>query len=272
MGVVNVTPDSFSDGGRFASPDEVDHDGAVAAGLAMVAAGADIVDVGGETTRPGSHGVTADVEASRVLPVVEALADAGVTVSIDTSKAEVAQAALDAGAEIVNDVTALSDPAMAKACALSDCGVVLMHMQGTPRTMQHDPRYDDVVLDVSYALRDAAAAAVDAGVDRDRICLDPGIGFGKAWEDNLKLLNSLDRITGLGFPVLVGASRKSFLGRVLEAAGHPAVAEKRDPATLATVALAVASGVAVVRVHDVAGTLQAARTADAIVRMTFPND
>ncbi len=272
MGVLNVTPDSFSDGGAFVSGGDVDHETAVATALALVAAGADLIDVGGETTRPGSEGVPADVEMARVLPVVEMLADAGVIVSVDTSKAEVARAALDAGAEVVNDVTALRDPAMAEVCALAGCGVVLMHMQGTPRTMQHDPTYDDVVLDVTYALRDAAAAASGAGVDRSRICVDPGIGFGKSYEHNLALLRSVDRIAALGYPVLVGASRKSVLGAILDAAGHPATAARRDAASLATVALAIAGGAAAVRVHDVAGALQAARTADAIVRGTLPID
>ena len=272
MGVINVTPDSFSDGGELVGGGEIDHDLAVSRGLALAAAGADIVDVGGESTRPGSESVPATVEAFRVLPVVERLVDEGVVVSIDTSKQEVAVAALDSGAEIINDVTALQDPAMAKLAATSGCGVVLMHMQGEPGTMQDAPSYDDVVLDVGYELRNAAAAAVDAGVEVGRICLDPGVGFGKTWSQNLELLRALDRITVLGYPVLVGASRKGFLGAILESAGHPAAAADRDPATMATVALAIASGAAVVRVHDVPGAFQAARTADAIVRARIPAD
>ena len=270
MGVLNVTPDSFSDGG-LVDETGVDHEAAFVRGKSMVDQGADVVDVGGESTRPGSAGVGADEEIRRVVPVVERLAAAGVVVSIDTSKAAVAQAALDAGAEIVNDVTALSDPEMAKVCAASGCGLVLMHMQGTPRTMQEAPQYDDVVLDVAYALRDAAAAAVESGIERSKIVLDPGIGFGKTWNHNLELLHNLERIALLGYPLLVGASRKSFLGAILDAAGHHTEPSERDPATLATVALAIASGVAAVRVHDVAGALQAARTADAIVRAAIPD-
>ena len=261
MGVLNVTPDSFSDGGRLTTPET-----AVAAGLELREQGADLVDVGGESTRPGSTGVPTDVELDRVVPAVVALAEAGVVVSVDTSKPEVAAACLDAGAQVVNDVTSLGDPAMAEVCADRGAGIVLMHMQGTPETMQIDPRYDDVVTEVERFLLDRAAAAVAAGIDRSRICLDPGIGFGKRFVDNLDLVAGLPRLVAHGFPVMVGASRKGFLGEIAADAGHPSEASGRDPATHATTALAVASGAALVRVHDVAGAVQAARTADAIVR------
>jgi dihydropteroate synthase len=261
MGVLNVTPDSFSDGGQFTTSGA-----AVAAGLELRRQGADLVDVGGESTRPGSTGTEATEELDRVVPVVAGLVDAGVMVSVDTSKPEVAAACLAAGAEVVNDVTAWGDPLMAEVCAEHGAGIVLMHMRGTPETMQIDPRYDDVVGEVEQFLLARATAATDAGIDRSRICLDPGIGFGKRFADNLDLLAGLPRITGHGFPVMVGASRKGFLGEIAADAGHPTEADRRDPATHATTALVVASGAAVVRVHDVAGAIQAARTADAIVR------
>lgn len=267
MGVVNVTPDSFADGASFVSESgEVDHDAAVRHGLQLMEAGADIVDVGGESTRPGSEPVDQDEEWRRVIPVVTGLAAAGVPVSIDTSKARVAEAAIAAGAQAVNDITALQDRAMARVCAESGAGVVLMHMQGSPATMQKAPRYDDVVAEVAGSLADFAAKAVRAGVDSAKICLDPGIGFGKRFEDNLSLLDGLEHITALGYPVLVGTSRKGFLGRILEDSGHPADADARDPATGATVALAIAKGASILRVHNIAAALQTARAADAIVR------
>lgn len=269
MGVVNVTPDSFSDGGVHTAGGVIDHRSAISHGLGLIEAGADIVDVGGESTRPRSRPVAAADEAARVLPIVEALVSEGAVVSIDTTKVEVAAAALEAGAEIVNDVTALADPAMGRLCAESGCAVVLVHMKGTPQTMQDDPRYDDVVTEVATALGRAADGAIEAGVAPDRICVDPGIGFGKTSLHNLELLRSLDHLVAYRRPVLVGASRKGFLGAILEAAGHPAPPQGRDPATLATVALAVASGAAVIRAHDVAGAVQATRTADAIVRTSI---
>ncbi len=270
MGVLNMTPDSFADDEALVAGSQVDHEGGIGRGLEMVDAGADIVDVGGESTRPGSEAISVGEELARVIPVIEELARRGVVVSVDTSKPDVAAAALDVGAEIVNDVTALADPTMAELCAATGCGVVLMHMQGSPHAVAEQPSYDDVILDVAYQLRDAAAGAAAAGVDANRICLDPGIGFGKTWTHNLQLLRAVDRLALLGFPLLVGASRKGFLGGILEAAGHPAPAPRRDAATLATVALAIGSGAAVVRVHDVPGGLQAARTADAIVRARIP--
>ncbi len=257
MGVVNVTPDSFSDGGRFFEQAE-----AVAHGRRLAAAGADLVDVGGESTRPGAPPVSAEEESRRVVPVVRALAADGIVVSVDTTKACVAEEAISVGGEIVNDVSALSDPAMAAVIADRGAGVVLMHMQGTPATMQADPHYDNVTAEVLAALLERAALAESSGIDRERICLDPGIGFGKSIEHNLKLLHDLEAFTSTSYPILVGSSRKSFLG-VLAGLPNPL---DRDAATAGTTALAVAAGVFCVRVHDVPGNLQSARVADAIVR------
>lgn len=242
MGIVNVTPDSFSDGGRWLDPAA-----AIAHGLALRADGADILDVGGESTRPGAAAVGADEERRRVVPVVEALAGAGARVSVDTMKADVAAAALDAGATFVNDVAALRDPDMLPLVAERGCDVCLVHMRGEPRTMQDDPRYDDVVDDVRAFLEARAQAALDAGVARERIVLDPGIGFGKTVDHNLELLDRLDELVALGFPVLVGTSRKSFLGRI---AGRDA--DDRLSGTIATNVLALARGASIFRVHDVA--------------------
>ena len=266
MGVVNVTPDSFSDGGAFAGTAGTDHEAAIAHGTALWDEGADIVDVGGESTRPGAVAVSSADEISRVVPVVAGLTAAGIIVSVDTSKPEVAAAALEAGAHVVNDVTALVNPDMAQLCAETGAGVVLMHMQGSPRTMQDNPRYDDVAGEVGAYLVRRAAAAVDAGIRPDHLCLDPGIGFGKTFDHNLELLARLGELVDLGFPVLVGASRKRFLGTVLEDAGIATEPVERDPATAATVALAVVAGAAAVRVHDVKSAVQSARVADAIVR------
>lgn len=257
MGVLNVTPDSFSDGGVHATAEE-----AVTHGIAMRDAGADVVDVGGESTRPGADAVPAAEEIGRVLPVVAALAAESVVVSIDTSKPDVARACIDAGAQIVNDVTALGAEGMAELCAESGVGVILMHMRGTPRTMQDDPTYDDVVADVAAFLAQRARSVQAAGVAVDRIAIDPGIGFGKTTAHNLTLLAHLDRLTALGFPVVVGTSRKRFLGEIL--GGRPPAG--RDVATAATVVSSILKGAAVVRVHDVPSALDAARTADAIVR------
>ena len=264
MGIVNVTPDSFSDGGYHFDPAA-----AIAEGLAMIEAGADIVDVGGESTRPGAEPVTARDEIERVLPVVATLADAGAVVSIDTMKPEVAAAAIAVGAEIVNDVGGLRLPDMIRVVDETESGIVVMHMRGEPRTMQQDTEYDDVVADVAGHLAQQVEAAVEGGIDPRRICLDPGIGFGKDHTQNLELLDRCSEFTALGFPVLVGASRKGFLGTVLEHAGVPAVAPERDSATAATVATAIVAGASVVRVHDVPTALQAARTTDAIVRGHF---
>jgi dihydropteroate synthase len=267
MGVLNVTPDSFSDGGDFfTSTGNVDHDAAIRHGLQLQEAGADLVDVGGESTRPGSRGVDATTELDRILPVVRELAAAGVVVSVDTSKPGVAEASIDAGAEIINDVTALGDPGMGRVCADAGVGVVLMHMQGTPETMQDQPGYGDVVAEVRDLLHAAAARAEAVGVTKDRICIDPGIGFGKTLDHNLALLAHLGVLVATDYPVLVGASRKGSLGKILELAGHPAGAEDRDPATGAAVALAIAEGAAALRVHNVPAAVQAARIADAVVR------
>lgn len=258
MGVVNVTPDSFSDGGRWLDPEA-----AVAHGLALVGEGADLVDVGGESTRPGAQAVGADAERERVVPVVTALAARGARVSIDTAKASVAAAALDAGASYVNDVTALrGDTEMAGLIAERGCECCLMHMQGEPRTMQDDPRYDDVVDDVRAFLEERVAVAVAAGVDEARIQIDPGIGFGKTLEHNLQLLARLDELAALGFPVVIGTSRKGFLGRLT---GHREPTD-RVAATLATVVLAHSAGARVFRVHDVAPARDALLVAAATLR------
>jgi len=257
MGALNVTPDSFSDGGRHA-----DAESAVRRGLEMLAEGADLVDVGGESTRPGAAPVEAAEELRRVIPVVRGLAAAGALVSIDTSKAEVAAAALEAGAAAVNDVTALGDPGMAGVVASAGAGLVLLHMQGTPRTMQADPHYGDVVAEVARFLAGRAAGAQAAGIDPSCICLDPGIGFGKGLEHNLALLRGIPDLVAIGHPVLVGASRKRFLAGIL----GPIPPGERDAASSAAQVLAIAGGAAVIRVHNVVVGLQTARVADAIVR------
>jgi dihydropteroate synthase len=259
MGIVNVTPDSFSDGGLFLDPER-----AIAHGLELAAAGADILDVGGESTRPGAAPVPAEEELRRVGPVLEALAGgaaAGVAVSIDTAKASVAAAALDAGAEIVNDVTALrSDPDLAALCAERRSTVILMHMLGTPRTMQEDPRYDDVVDDVRAFLAERIEAAVDAGIAEGQIWIDPGIGFGKTVAHNLEILRRLGELRDLGRPVVVGASRKSFIGRLT---GREVT--DRVGGTIAANVVALAHGADVLRVHDVAQMRDAAATAEVIL-------
>jgi dihydropteroate synthase len=256
MGIVNVTPDSFSDGGRFAAPGA-----AIEHGLALVADGAAIVDVGGESTRPGSEPVTAATETARVLPVVEGLAATGTPaqISIDTRKASVARAALAAGATLVNDVSALRDREMAGVVAESGADCCLMHMLGEPRTMQDDPRYDDVVDEVKAFLSARLELAVREGVREERVLLDPGIGFGKRDEHNLALIRRLDEIVALGRPVVIGTSRKGFLARV---GGGPAGAQ-RLAGTLATNVLALERGASVFRVHDVAPAREALAVAAA---------
>jgi dihydropteroate synthase len=246
MGIVNVTPDSFSDGGRFLAPDD-----AIAHGLRLVAEGADLLDVGGESTRPGSDPVRADVELARVLPVIEALAArAGVPISIDTTKASVARAALAAGASMVNDVSAFrGDPDMAAVVAEAGVAVCLMHMLGRPKTMQDDPRYDDVVSEVAAFLAERARAAEAAGVDRACICVDPGFGFGKTADHNLALLRRLDAIAAVGYPVLVGVSRKRFVGALARSERFDDAA--RVAGTVAANVAAFARGGWMFRVHDV---------------------
>jgi dihydropteroate synthase len=260
MGVVNVTPDSFSDGGRFVAPDA-----AIAHGIELAGAGAAVLDVGGESTRPGAQPVDAATEIARVLPVVEGLVAATtVPVSIDTTKAAVATAALAAGATIVNDVSAgRADPDLLGVVAGAGAGYVAMHLQGEPRTMQHDPHYDDVVREVTEFLCERLDAARAAGIADDALIADPGIGFGKTIDHNLELLASLpELIAGVGAPVLVGTSRKSFLGRIVDEEDPAA----RDDATLATVVWCLERGAAMVRVHDVRGAVQAAAVLGAMAR------
>jgi dihydropteroate synthase len=255
MGVLNVTPDSFSDGGRYA-----DLDAAVAHGVQMVRDGAQIVDVGGESTRPGADRVDAAEEQRRVLPVIQELAAAGVPVSIDTTRAAVATAALEAGAAAVNDVSGgLADPAMAGVVAQAGCPWVLMHWRGHSRSMRELASYTDVVSDVCAELRDRTEAALAAGVAADRIILDPGLGFAKTAEHNWLLSAHLDRLLALGYPVLIGASRKSYLGALLAdpVTGAPRPVDGREAATVATSVLAIAAGAWGVRVHDVRATVDA---------------
>jgi dihydropteroate synthase len=255
MGIVNVTPDSFSDGGvNYRAED------AVAAARRMLDDGAAIVDVGGESTRPGSEGVPLDEELRRVVPVLEALA--GAPVSIDTSKAEVARRALDLGAELVNDVTALrGDPELAGVVADSGAYLCLMHMLGEPRTMQLDPRYDDVASDVAAFLEERLRFAVDAGIAEASVCLDPGIGFGKTVEQNFELVRRLDVLLRLGRPVVIGFSRKSSLGRLL---GDPAATTGSTAASIGAAVAAYERGAAILRVHDVRETVEALTVARAI--------
>ena len=259
MGVVNVTPDSFYDGGWHATADA-----AIQHARDLIAEGADVLDVGGESTRPGAAPVDAGEERRRVVPVIAALrAETRLPLSIDTMKASVAAAALDAGADLVNDVSAgRFDAAMLPLVAARGAGIILMHMQGTPATMQVAPSYGDVVAEVAAFLAERAAAARAAGVRADRIWLDPGIGFGKRVEHNVALLADLGTLVDLGYPVVVGASRKGFLGTVTGTGDPPA---ERLTASTAAAALAVANGAHVVRAHDVAATLRSVRMADAIV-------
>ena len=254
MGVINVTPDSFSDPGVNFDPAD-----AVASARRMLKEGATIVDVGGESTRPGAEGVSADEELRRVLPVLEQLA--GAPVSIDTSKARVAARALELGAELVNDVTALrGDPALAEVVAESDAYLCLMHMQGEPRTMQADPHYDDVVSEIAAFLEERLAAAVAAGIAEERICLDPGIGFGKTVEHNFELVRRLDELTALGRPVVIGFSRKSSLGKLL---GDPQATTGSVAASVGAAVAAYERGATILRVHDVREHVEALAAAQA---------
>lgn len=257
MGVLNVTPDSFSDGGRYADPEA-----AARRAAAMVAEGAGVIDVGGESTRPGALDVSAAEEIDRVLPVVAAIRAAGVRVpiSIDTRKPDVARAALGAGAVIVNDISALGDPGMAPVVAEHDAGLVLMHMRGTPRTMQDDPIYEDVVEEVMGDLGRSMDRARLAGIAPERIVLDPGIGFGKTTEHNLSLIRAIPRILALGRPVLLGVSRKGFLGRIL--GGVPA--DARLSGTIGACVYGLARGARIFRVHDVRPVAEALRVVHAI--------
>jgi dihydropteroate synthase len=259
LGVVNVTPDSFSDGGHYLEPEA-----AVVLARGQLEEGASIVDVGGESTRPGSEGVTAEEELRRIEPVLERLQDA--PVSVDTSKAVVARRALELGAVMVNDVTALrGDPELAGLVADSGAYLCLMHMLGEPGTMQEDPRYDDVVSEVKAFLEERLAAAVAAGIDEERVCLDPGIGFGKTVEHNLELLARLDELVAIGRPVLVGASRKRFLGRLL---GDPDALTGPVSAGVAVSVLAYERGASLFRVHDVRPHAEALAAARAVAAST----
>lgn len=259
MGIVNVTPDSFSDGGLFDSEDR-----AFEQAERLLAEGADILDIGGESTRPGAEAASADQQIARVVPVIRRLRKNGgdKTLSVDTSNADVAERAFDAGADILNDVTALrGDPRMASLAARWGVPVVLMHMQGEPRTMQNNPRYNDVVNDIKAFLRDRIAAALDSGITEDRLMVDPGFGFGKTAAHNLEILRRLAEFHALGRPIVIGTSRKSTIGKITN---RPV--ETRKYGTAATVALSVARRAQIVRVHDVAQMLDVARMAEAVER------
>ncbi len=265
MGVVNVTPDSFSDGGRFLDPAA-----AVALGLRLTAEGADIIDVGGESTRPFSEGVSAEEEIRRVVPVIaELAAQIRTPISIDTSKAVVARRALEAGAAMINDISALRfDPSLAALAAESGVPVILMHMRGEPRTMQVTPCYDDLVGEIYSFLRHAVDAAEGQGILRERLIVDPGIGFGKAPEHNLQLIRRLPELAGLGLPLLVGPSRKSFIRRLVKPAGEKDISPDLpvvETGTQAAVAASIFNGAHIVRVHDVATTVATVKVVDAIV-------
>jgi len=258
MGILNVTPDSFSDGGMF-----VDVDAAVAQGIAMSKAGAAIIDIGPESTRPGADSVDPSEQIKRAVPVIEKLSkQTDAVISIDTRVAEVAAQAIKAGASMINDVTSLSDPEMAKLAADNNVALVLMHMQGTPATMQQNPTYDDVVSEVADYLTQKAKAAQAAGVDRERIFIDPGIGFGKTFDHNIELLRNLNTFTQTGYRVLLGTSRKRFIGDIT----GKSIAAERAFGTAATVALAAEHGVSIVRVHDVPQMTDVVKVANRIYR------
>ena len=258
MGILNVTPDSFSDGGRFFTPVY-----ATRHAVQMASDGADVIDVGGESTRPGSDPVSVSEEIDRVAPVISRILEEapGVAVSVDTRKAEVAAAALEAGATIVNDVSGGADPAMFELARERDAALVLMHMRGEPKTMQEAPHYDDVVAEVHGYLRERVQAAVFAGIDPERLAIDPGIGFGKDLDHNLTLIHHVDALLDLGRPVLVGPSRKRFIGAILDLPE-----DQRDEGTAGAVVWMVTRGVHAVRVHDVKTTVRAVRVVDAIAR------
>ena len=255
MGIVNVTPDSFSDGGKFNTTEK-----AIEHALQLVEEGADILDIGGESTRPGATPVPLDEELKRVIPVIEGLRDIGVPLSIDTYKPQVMQAAITAGADIVNDVCALREPQTLEIVAASQAGVCLMHMQGRPQTMQADPQYDDVVSEVTDFLKARLDAAEQAGIDCSRIVLDPGFGFGKRTAHNLTLLNHLNDIQALGLPLLIGLSRKSVLGQVVGSS-----VDERIHASIAASVVSVMKGANIVRVHDVKPTIDALKIVQAVM-------
>lgn len=265
MGVLNITPDSFSDGGRF-----FDKRKAVERAVRMADEGADIIDVGGETTKPGSSGVSVNEELDRVIPVVEQIARlVRVPISIDTRKSRVAQEALAAGASLVNDVSGFRfDPNMAHIVARYDVAVILMHSIGTPRTMQNAPRYKRLMNEIWLSLRDSIETAKDASVDPGKIIIDPGIGFGKTVKHNLEILRRLDELRAMGFPICVGTSRKSFIGEVLGIEST----EERLLGTIATSLIAIMKGAGIVRVHDVKEMAQAARLVDAVLERKVPEN
>lgn len=262
MGVLNVTPDSFSDGSKFNNEEH-----AIEHALRMERAGADLIDIGAESTRPGSEGISAEEEWRRLLPVLGGLRRLlKIPISIDTQKAEVAETALDAGAELINDISGLkSDPRIAEVAARHHVPLILMHMRGEPRTMQKGPFARDVMKDVSQGLRRAVAIARKSGVAKSQIILDPGIGFGKSFAQNYELLQKLPQLAKLGYPLLVGTSRKGFLGATLAREGKPVSHEERIWGTAATVTASILSGTHIVRVHDVAEMVQVARVADCVL-------
>jgi dihydropteroate synthase len=262
MGVLNVTPDSFSDGNKFyAAEQAIDH------AMRMESEGADLIDIGAESTRPGSEGISAEEELKRLLPVLGGLRRLlKIPISIDTQKAEVAEAALDAGAEIINDISGLkSDPRVAEVAARRRVPLILMHMRGKPRTMQKGPFARDVMKDILQGLRRSVAIARKAGAAKSQIILDPGIGFGKSYAQNYEVLQKLPQLAKLGYPLLVGTSRKAFLGATLARDGQPPRPEERIWGTAATVTASILNGAHIVRVHDVAEMAQVARVADCLV-------
>jgi dihydropteroate synthase len=263
MGVLNVTPDSFSDGGKFFGVDQ-----AVEAALAMQRDGADILDIGAESTRPGSRGISAAEELARLLPVLETLRrKLKVPISVDTQKSAVAELAIGAGAEILNDISGLKhDPRLAEVAARHKVPLILMHMRGTPRTMQHQPFAMDVLRDVAAGLRRSLRVARRAGVTRSQVVLDPGIGFGKSWAQNYELLAKLPALAKLGYPLLIGTSRKAFLGATLAEKGKPPPPEKRIWGSAATVAASILGGAHIVRVHDVREMVQVCKVTDQILK------
>ena len=259
MGVLNVTPDSFSDGGKFFRSDD-----AVRQGMEMIEEGADMIDVGGESTRPGSDPLPTEEELSRVIPVIKSMsAKTDVPVSIDTYKAEVARRALDAGAQMINDISALRfDPKMKEVASKYKVPIVLMHIKGSPKDMQQDPSYEDVIAEITEYLRQSIKIAEDAGIDRGKIIIDPGIGFGKRLQDNLNILKNLRKFSILGCSILVGCSRKSFIGRVLDLP-----VEERSEGSLAALAVAAMNGANIVRVHDVKESKRVVSLIDAVIRV-----
>jgi dihydropteroate synthase len=267
MGVLNVTPDSFSDGGKFLDPRH-----AIEHAFVMESAGADLLDIGGESTRPGSSGTPAEEELARVLPVLKGLRGRlKIPISIDTQKAEVAEAAIAAGAEIINDVSGLkSDPRIAQVAARHCVPLILMHMRGSPRSMQKGPFARNVIKDVARGLRASVALARKAGVSKSQLILDPGIGFGKSFSQNYELLAKLPELAKLGFPLIVGTSRKAFLGATLARDGTLAVPGERIWATAATVTASILGGAHIVRVHDVSEMVQVARVSDCLLDLPFP--